>query len=66
MNAPTRRWWTIAETAQALGLSVSGARKLANRGDLPLVHLAPRVVRVDGHELTRRLDEQLKRAASAR
>jgi excisionase family DNA binding protein len=58
MNPPAerRRFVSLRECAEMLSLSVSGCRKLAARGVLPLVHVG-RLVRVD----RRRLEESLER-----
>ena len=61
-----RRWISPRECAELLGLSVAGVRKMIARSEIRAVHLG-RTVRVDGRELERRLDAQLKaNAGSAR
>jgi len=59
MTTPLRHWLSVNETAELLGLSVPGVRKMIARDEIPAVHLG-RTVRVDGRELERRLEQQLK------
>jgi len=56
-DRPGPRFITIAAAAEMMSLSVSGARKMAARGLLPLVHVG-RLVRVDLRRLEATLDAQ--------
>lgn len=54
---PSRRLWSVAETAEALNISRSSVRRLVARGELEGVRLGRRVlVRPDG--VRRLLGEQ--------
>jgi len=64
MTVPTRRFISVFETSELLGLSVAGIRKLIGRGEIPAVHLG-RTVRVDLRALESKLDAQLKAGAGS-
>lgn len=53
-----RRWLTIAQAADYLGLSVKGTYGLAAAGKLPAAHVG-RLVRVDGKALEAELERQV-------
>jgi excisionase family DNA binding protein len=59
MITPTRRWISVHETAELIGLSVAGVRKKIARGEIPAVHLG-RTVRIPVDKLEAMLDAQLK------
>ncbi|MBE3109988.1 MAG: helix-turn-helix domain-containing protein [Acidobacteria bacterium] len=60
MNAPlARKWISVFETSELLGLSVSGIRKLISRGEIPCVRLG-RTLRIPLHKLEGQLEAQLK------
>jgi excisionase family DNA binding protein len=59
MTAPARRFISVLETAELLGLSVPGVRKLIARGEIQAVHLG-RTVRVDRTRLEAQLERQMK------
>jgi len=56
-----RRWWSCRETAEVLGLSISGVRKMISRNEICAVHIG-RTLRIDGRRLTADLENQLKGA----
>lgn len=60
-----RAWCSVSETAQLLGLSISGVRKLIARNEIPAVHLG-RTVRIPIGKLEAQLEAQLKAAGRAR
>jgi excisionase family DNA binding protein len=60
-NEDRRRFITLSETAEMISLSVSGCRKLAARGALPIVRIG-RTVCVDRRRLIEELEEQILRA----
>ena len=54
---PERKWLTIRETAEYLGLSVKGAYQMAAAGKLPAARVG-RLVRVDLRALEADLERQ--------
>ncbi len=57
--SPARRWISPRECGEALGLSVSGVRKLIARGEIQAVRLG-RAVRIDLRQLEAGLEKQVQ------
>lgn len=54
MNATSRRWMTVKETSEYLGISVKGAYEMAAAGKLPAARVG-RLVRIDLRALEARM-----------
>jgi hypothetical protein len=64
-----RRFWTIAQTADFLQLSIKCIYAMASRGSLPVVRICPgrkKGLRIDGRELERRLEKQIEAGAGTK
>jgi len=59
MNIENRRWLTIREAAEYLGISVKGAYDMAATGKLPSARVG-RLVRVDLRALEANLNAQVQ------
>ncbi len=63
-DRPRRRWITIREAAEYLGLSIKGAYDMASAGKLPAARVG-RLVRIDVKALEAELERQVSGQAPA-
>jgi len=63
MNSKERRWLKVSEVAEILGVSVKGAYALAAAGELPVVRIGRRTIRIDRVALEAQLEAQIEAAA---
>lgn len=63
MNAEARRWISVRECSEFLGISVKGCYALAARNALPVVRVGGRTLRIDRKALEQGFEKQLAAAA---
>lgn len=65
MTLDGRRWWSIKQTADMLGIHVQTAYQLFYRGELPGARVG-RSVRIDSKKVLDQMEAQMRSADRAR
>lgn len=55
---PLRRWASLREAAAYLGVHIATVRRMVDRGDIHVVRVGPKLVRVDLCQIDRSLESQ--------